>query len=86
VLIQQAQETKSSQRSGGDGRVHVTRPRIPPRPPTVEGRCARASLVEAAPTKFVEPGPWALPLSPHDAAQFPTKPLVQVLEARLDFR
>ena len=86
MFIEEAQETKLPKHSGRDGRVHVARPGIPPRSATVEGRCARASLVEAPPAEFVEPGPWPLPLSPHDAAQFPTKPLVQVLEARLDFR
>jgi hypothetical protein len=86
MFIEQAQEPKLPQRSGRHGRVHMTRPRIPPRPMTVEGRGAGASLVETAPTKLVEPSPWSFPLSPHDAAQLPTKPLVQVLETRLCFR
>ena len=86
MFIEQAQEPKLPQHRGRYGRVHVTRPGIPPRPPAVEGRCAGASLIETASTKFVEPGPWSLPLSPHDAAQLSAKPPIEVLEVRLDLR
>ena len=86
MFIEQAQEPKLPQHSGRDGRVHMTRPRIPPRPVAVVGRHVGASLVETAPTKFVEPGPWSLPLAPQYAAQLAAKPLVEVLEARLDLR
>jgi len=46
----------------------------------------RATSLETLPAEFAAPGSWSLPLLPHDAAQLPPKPLVQVLEARLDFR
>ena len=86
MFVEQTQEPKLPQHSSGHGRGHMTRPGIPPRPVAVEGGCAGASLVEAALTKFVEPSPWSLPLSPQNAAQFTTKPLIQVLETRLGFR
>ena len=86
MFTEQTEKTELPQYGGWDGRVHMTRPGVPPRPVTVEGRDAGTSLVETAPTKFVEPSPWSLPLAPHDAAQFPTKPLIKVLEARFHFR
>jgi hypothetical protein len=86
MFSEQAQEPKLPQRSGGHGRMHVARAGIPPRPAAVEGGCARTSLVETAPTKFVKPSPWTLPLSPHHAAQLPAKPLVEFLKRRLDLR
>ena len=64
MFIEQAQEAQLPKHGGGHGRVHVTRPGIPPRPTAVEGGCAGARLVEATPTKFAEPGPWPLPLAP----------------------
>jgi hypothetical protein len=85
VLIEQAQEAQLPEHGSGHGRVHMTRPGIPPRSTTVEGGCPRTSLVEAMPAKFTVPGPWPLPLPPHDAAQFAAKPLIQILEARLRF-
>src|SRR5579859_1162950 len=86
MFIEQAQEPQLPQHSGGYGRVHVTRPGIPPRPPAVVGRCTGASLIETASAKFVEPSPWTLPLSPDHAAQLAAKPLVEILETRLDLR
>ena len=81
MFSEQAQEPKLPQHGGGHGPVHVTRAGVPPRSATVAGGCSGTSLVEAASAKFPVPGPWSLPLSPHDAAQLPAKPLVEVLEA-----
>jgi hypothetical protein len=83
VLGEQAQEAQLPEHGSGHGRVHMTRPGIPLRSATVEGECPRASLVEAMPAEFTVSGPGPLPLAPHDATQFPAKPLIRVLEARL---
>ena len=86
MFSEQTQESESPQHGGGHDLVHVTRPGIPPRPTAVIGRRTGTRLAETVPAKFAESRPWALPLTPHDAAQFPTQPLVEILEARLDLR
>ena len=42
MFIEQAQEPELPQHNGGHGRVHVTRPCVPPRPPAVEAEIVGA--------------------------------------------
>ena len=83
MFVEKTQETKLPQHGSGHGRVHVTRPGVPPRPPAVNSGDAGASLIETMSAKLAVPGLWSLPLAPLNAAQLPTEPLVDRLEARL---
>jgi hypothetical protein len=85
MFIELTQEPELPQHRGGHGRVHVARAGVPPPPAPVGGGGSRTGRTETAPTEFSVPGRWSLPLSP-DAAQFPTQPLVHVLETRLYLR
>lgn len=81
MFLQQAHEAKPSQLGRGDGGVHVARTSIPPRPTTVQSGSARAVQVKPPPTQLADARAWPFPLAPENAAQFPTDPLVDILEA-----
>ncbi len=80
MLLGEAHESHQGQRLGRECLVHVTRTSAPPRSPTVKGGCGCAVHVDTTLAEFAESSPWSLPLTPHDAAQFPTNSLVEVFE------
>ena len=84
MLFEQAHESDTPQPPGRDGLVHVARPGVPPGTSAVVGRDLCAGLFESKLAEFLDPGAWLFPLAPQDAAQFPTQPFIQFLEAPFD--
>ena len=83
MRIEQANQSLRVEPGGGDAGVHMRRPRIPPRATAVEGRDPSPLSLQPKGHHFPGPGRGLLPLTPQNAAQLPTNPLVQFLKDAL---
>src|SRR5678816_92170 len=81
MLGEEANKTHLGERVVQESKVHVGRPCVPPRATRVHGSSMRLGYIYPSLPKLLEPGAWRLPLSPHEAAQFPSDPCIQLLKA-----
>src|SRR5271154_1705278 len=83
MLTEEAHEAKLAEEGPWDSEVHVGCTCIPPWAKSVPSREFRLFWAQPAGNEFAVSGSGSLPLTPQDAAQFPSDPGIQFLERRL---
>jgi hypothetical protein len=86
MLRDEAHETHAGEAGVRNHQLQVVRVRVPPRTAPTVPSGTRPAEIDSPLTELPDSRCRRLPLPPHHAAQVPSQPLVQPLEARLRLR